>query len=80
MTTSSFVTLDSRRRVNLATVADHTEYKMTREPNGRIILEPAVVLTEDELTVLSDRSVWDAATRAGQSTEKRPRRRINQND
>lgn len=76
MTTSAFMTLDSRKRINLATIADRSEYKVTKEPGGRIVLDPAVVLTEDELAVLSDQSVWTAAERAGRSSEKRPRRRL----
>lgn len=38
-------------------------------------LEVTVALTQDELTVLSDRSVWVASEKAARSTEKRPRRR-----
>lgn len=39
-------------------------------------LDSAVDLTQDELTVLSDRSVWEASEKAAQSTAKRPRRRL----
>lgn len=54
MSTASFVTLDSRKRLNLASFAPRESYKITAEKSGRIVLEPAVVLTEDELAVLSD--------------------------
>lgn len=45
----------------------------TNRPDDR---DSAVALTQDELTVLSDRSVWEASENAAQSTEKRPRRRL----
>ena len=73
---STFMTLDSRKRINLASIATRTEYKVTREPNGRIILDPAVILTEDELAVLNDAGTREAVAIAQQSTERRPRRRL----
>lgn len=76
MTTTTFMTLDSRKRINLASIATRDSYRVTSEPNGRIVLEPAVVLTEDELQVLGDATIRKAVNEASQSTERRPRRRL----
>lgn len=73
---SNFVTLDSRKRLNLAAIATRDSYRWTREDNGRIILEPAVVLSEDELAVLRDPDIRSAVEKARESTERRPRRRL----
>jgi hypothetical protein len=72
--TNNFVTLDSRKRINLATIATRDSYKVTRESNGRIILDPAVILTEDELAVLNDPSTRAAVESAQLSTDRLPRR------
>lgn len=42
--TGTRIKLDSRKRVNLAAVAQAEFYIMTAEPSGRIILDPAVVV------------------------------------
>ena len=73
---STFMSLDSRKRINLASIATRDAYKVTREPSGRIVLDPAVVLTEDELAVLSDPVTRAAVEDASASTERRPRRRL----
>lgn len=48
MATTTFVQLDNRRRVNLASVATSDLYTITVEPSGRIILEPASVVSNIE--------------------------------
>ena len=73
---STFMTLDSRKRLNLATLSPRDAYVVTREKSGRIILDPAVVLTEDELAVLNNTALLTAAAAAAESTERRPRRRL----
>lgn len=73
---TSFVTLDSRKRVNLASFSPRESYKVTTEPSGKITLEPAVVLTENEIRALRDTATWEAVDKASQSTERRPRRRL----
>jgi hypothetical protein len=45
---------DSRGRIALGTLADAERYLVRREANGRIILEPAVVMTATEERLLSD--------------------------
>jgi U3 small nucleolar ribonucleoprotein component len=75
-TLTTFSTLDSRKRLNLASIATRDSYRVTREENGTIILEPAVVLSEDELAALQDANL--RATVAQARTEsRRPLRRLN---
>lgn len=45
---------DSRGRLALGKLADADRYLARREANGRIILEPAVVMTATEERLLSD--------------------------
>ena len=73
---STFQTLDSRKRINLATIATRESYRVTREVSGRIILDPAVVLTEDELAVLNDETTRKAVATARSTRETVPRRRL----
>lgn len=73
---SSYMTLDSRKRLNLATIANRTSYKVTREDSGRIILDPAVILTEDEVSAMNDPATLSAVAAAAEHTERHPRRRI----
>ena len=74
-TLTTFTTLDSRKRLNLASIATRDSYRLTREENGRIILEPAVVLSEDELSVLQNPDLRAAVEQARSTTEWHPRRR-----
>lgn len=46
--------LDSRKRLNLAPYAPHDLYIVTAEPNGRITLEPADVISKLERAVLDN--------------------------
>ncbi|MBP2422202.1 hypothetical protein [Microbacterium imperiale] len=73
---STYMTLDSRKRMNLASIATRDSYKVTRESNGRIILDPAVVLTEDELAVLNDPATHAAVEASAARGGSRPRRRL----
>ena len=75
-TLTTYSTLDSRKRLNLAAIATRDSYRVTREENGTIILEPAVVLSEDELAVLRDETLR-AAVAQGRSESRRPLRRLN---
>lgn len=45
---------DSRGRLPLGQLLDHDRYLGTRDREGRIILEPAVVLSVTEQRLLSD--------------------------
>jgi hypothetical protein len=53
--TSTLVQTDSRKRVSLAgSVPPGAYYLVTTEPNGRITLEPAEVISKLERDVLSN--------------------------
>lgn len=48
MSHTQFLQLDSRKRANLASVATSEIYTVTTERSGRIILEPASVVSRIE--------------------------------
>jgi hypothetical protein len=54
----TLVVLDDRMRAPLGRIADRKEYLVHREPSGRIVLEPAVTLTEAELRLHDDAAFW----------------------
>jgi hypothetical protein len=56
--------LDARKRVTLGNAATSTQYLMTVEDGGRIILEPAVVLTQVERDYLENTEARDAVSQA----------------
>jgi hypothetical protein len=56
--------LDSRKRLNLAPYATSDIYLVTTEPNGRITLEPATVVSKIEQAVLSNPKIVDAVAAA----------------
>lgn len=49
-----FVELQDRKRANLARIAKHDAYLVREEPDGTLIWEPAVVITEAERRLLQD--------------------------
>jgi prophage tail gpP-like protein len=51
---SSLIELDERRRVSLGKIGRHSRYLVREEPDGTLIFEPAVVLTEAEQRYLSN--------------------------
>jgi hypothetical protein len=55
--------LDPRRRVTLK-VGHHDRYLAHEEPDGTIVLRPAVVLTTDDLALRSNPDLMDRITRA----------------
>ena len=60
MSDASLVRADQRGRVSLGGIVRAEEqYKVTADERGRIILEPAVVLTETELRLLQDEKYWE---------------------
>ena len=54
---TTFAQLDNRKRLNLASVAKSDLYLITAEPSGRIILEPASVVSQLERDVLSSQKI-----------------------
>lgn len=51
---TNFAQLDNRKRLNLASVAKSDLYLITAEPSGRIILEPATIVSQLEQDFLSN--------------------------
>lgn len=51
---TNFAQLDNRKRLNLASVAKSDLYLITAEPAGRIILEPASIVSQLEQDFLSN--------------------------
>lgn len=75
MATSVYAELDTRKRVSLAKIATATSYLITAEPSGRIVLEPAVVMTASEAAIIADpqiRAQYEAAIASDEPL--RPRR------
>lgn len=65
---SNFATLDSRDRLNLAGRATSRVYLIQEEPNGRIILEPASVVSNVEQRMLANPQIVDALRRHQEGT------------
>jgi hypothetical protein len=49
-----FVTLQDRKRANLARIAAHAQYLVHTEPDGTMIWEPAEILTVTERKLMGD--------------------------
>lgn len=80
MTTTTFAQLDSRKRVTLGNLTTATQFIMTVEDNGRIILDPAVVMTQVERDYLENSEARAAVERAlahPEAARPRSRRRVN---
>lgn len=45
-TTAKLVTVDNRQRVSLGKLADREHYLVSKDPDGRIVLTPAVISPE----------------------------------
>lgn len=58
-TTTASIELDARHRAPLGRLARHDRYAVTVEPSGRIILEPAVLLTQSQLKLLQNGEFWE---------------------
>ena len=54
---NDLIELDDRRRVSLGRIGRHSRYLVREEPDGTLIFEPAVVLTEAEQSYLANRAL-----------------------
>jgi len=54
---SQLVTLQDRKRANLARIARFDHYLVHEEPDGTLIWEPAVVMSVTEQRLLEDREL-----------------------
>ena len=64
MGTSFLVEKDSRGRLSLGQVLTEQRYLVTVDRSGRVILEPAVVMTRTEERLLADPAFRSAMTTA----------------
>lgn len=55
-----FVTLQDRKRANLARVATHDQYLVHTEPDGTMIWEPAEVVSVTERKLTEDEALMAA--------------------
>jgi len=67
----TLVQVDTRKRVSLGNMAHHNQYLVREEPDGTIIFEPAVVLTQAERAFLSDPSLVEALEKVNVHPERR---------
>lgn len=52
MSTSTLVELDSRRRASLGKIGRHSQYRVTEHPDGSLLFEPAVIMSEHEAALM----------------------------
>ena len=71
--TPVLVELDSRRRLSLARVGRHSRYLAREEPDGTLILEPAVVLTATEAALVGRPELVEQMADAAHSERRRKR-------
>ena len=64
----AYLEVDERHRVSLGKLAEHRRYVATRDPLGRIILEPALVLTQTQLRLLQNDELWARVASALEET------------
>ncbi|WP_454140727.1 hypothetical protein [Microbacterium lacticum] len=77
---TTLIQVDGRKRVSLGKLAKHDQYLVTEDADGRIVLEPAVVLTVAEKNFLQDPELVAALQRSADHPERRRERpRIRRN-
>jgi len=78
--TDTVLELDERRRASLGRIgrAEHRRYLVTEEPDGTIVMRPAVVITELEAKMLANKHLVErvAANREDPSRLVRRRRDV----
>ncbi|MCU0270493.1 MAG: hypothetical protein MUF83_17860 [Acidimicrobiales bacterium] len=77
MTEPQLISLQDRKRANLAKIATHDHYLVHREPDGTLIWEPAEIVTATERALLAEVGLIEriAANRADPSRLRRRDRR-----
>lgn len=81
---SQLIELDSRRRLALGRIGnpEHTRYLVDEQPDGTLVLTPAVVMSQQEVALLRkpelvdrlDAEAADPASWRSTSTARRPRK------
>ncbi len=71
--------LDDRRRASFGRIgrAEHRRYLVTQEPDGTIVMRPAVVITELEARMLANRELLDRVAANRKDPSRLIRRRRN---
>lgn len=72
------VSLQDRKRANLARIATHDHYLVHAEPDGTLIWEPAEIMTSAERKLLGDKALLDRIA-ANRQDPSRLRRRDRDN-
>ena len=49
---ATLVELDNRRRASLGKIGRHSQYRVTEHPDGSLLFEPAVILSEHEASLM----------------------------
>ena len=75
-TTTTEITLDTRRRTSLAKVGhkEHRQYLVQEQPDGTLTLIPAITISHVELSALADPATRAAMDRARTTKQPMPRR------
>lgn len=74
---TQLIELDPRRRTTLR-LGHHDRYRVTEYPDGSLLLEPAFVLTQDELILRANPELEAAMEDALRDPSKRVRRPLPQ--
>lgn len=70
------IELDERRRLSLGKLGRHSRYLAREEPDGTLIFEPAVVMSEMEARFMANRELVTRIEESRRHPEwRRPRRR-----
>jgi prophage tail gpP-like protein len=69
--TTTLLELDDRKRASLARIAEHDRYLVTVEPDGTIVLTPAVVMSAAEASYLSNQALAESIEEARRHPEQR---------
>lgn len=68
--TATLVELDGRRRASLGKIGRHSQYRVTEHPDGSLLFEPAVILSEHEASLMGHTDLVESilADKADSST------------
>lgn len=60
MSATHLVRPDARRRVSLGdAVNEGVDYRVTKEPSGRVVLDPVVVVSQAEAKLAGNEEFWE---------------------
>lgn len=76
---ATLLELDERKRASLAKIARHSRYLVTVEPDGTLVMKPAIVMSAEEAAYLSNTALAESIEEARRHPEQRsprPTRRV----